>query len=58
MDTISLVKLIIDTGIGGMSLALFFRLGRVVANHEVRISVLEDRKNAVRTRRKRPSRAR
>lgn len=40
-DIISLVK---DTGLGGMSLALFFRLGKVVADHEIRIGALEGKK--------------
>lgn len=38
-------KLIADIGLGGMSLALFFKLGQVVANHEIRITTLEIEKD-------------
>ena len=41
MTAAEIGKLLIDTGLGGISLALFFRLGKVVADHEIRISSLE-----------------
>jgi hypothetical protein len=51
-----LIKLIADIGLGGLSFALFLRLGKVVANHEIRITKLEDHRDP-RTGRKRRRRA-
>jgi hypothetical protein len=39
--TTDVIRLIVDTGLGGMSLALFFKLGKIVADHEIRILTLE-----------------
>lgn len=35
-------KIIVDAGLGGMSFALFLRLGKVVSGHEIRITDLEE----------------
>lgn len=42
MDPLEVAKLVVDGGLGAMSLALFFKLGAVVANHEIRIGKLEE----------------
>jgi hypothetical protein len=49
---IELAKVISELGLGGLSLALFFRLGKVVAGHEIRIGVLEHDQPARHRRRK------
>lgn len=41
MDWVQLVTWVKDAGAFGMSFALFLRLGKVVANHEIRIVKLE-----------------
>lgn len=42
MDTfLTAIKPFVDLGLGGISLALFFRLGKIVADHEIRIVKLE-----------------
>jgi hypothetical protein len=41
MSAVDVVTWIKDLGLGGMSFALFLRLGKVVANHEIRITRLE-----------------
>lgn len=41
MSAVELLGLIKDAGIGGLSLALFFKLGKIVADHEIRIVRLE-----------------
>jgi hypothetical protein len=44
MTAAELIGLLKDTGLGGLSLALFFKLGKIVADHEIRIGRLETRK--------------
>ncbi len=41
MTAAEILGLIKDAGIGGLSLALFFKLGKIVADHEIRIVRLE-----------------
>lgn len=55
---IEIAKLVTEGGLGAISLALFFKLGQVVANHEIRISKLEDEEDALPVRRRGRNRAR
>lgn len=38
---LEMVKVATEGGLGAISLALFFKLGQVVANHEIRITKVE-----------------
>jgi hypothetical protein len=50
MDT-DLLKIFADIGLGGFSLALLVRHGKILANHEERITALEAAKRRKRTKR-------